>query len=35
MARQKLGVFARLRKKRDAKLAEKKKAAEADVVPIK
>ena len=35
MARQKLGVFARLRKKRDAKLAEKKEVAEVAVAPIK
>ena len=35
MARQKLGVFARLRKKRDAKLAEKKEVAEVAAAPIK
>ncbi len=35
MARQKLRVFARLRKKRDAKLAEKKEVAEVAAAPAK
>ncbi len=35
MARQKLRVFARIRKKRDAKLAEKKEAAEVAAAPAK
>ena len=35
MARQRLGAFARMRKKRDARLAEKKEVAEAAAAPIK